>query len=114
MLITPIWPKVSVRPSAASSRSAPVRCRSAAAGSVRPRALALCAGAVCGCGAPGTRGCLPQATRNPASGWGGRSARGFHELVADVRREPVVALEERVGLDGLVGGPDDVELVVWR
>ena len=48
----------------------------------------------------------------PRSGGGVRSARGFDELVADVRREPVVALEERVGVDELVGGPNDVELVL--
>ena len=40
------------------------------------------------------------------------SARGGHEGVADVIREPVVRLEERVRLDGLVRRPDDVELVV--
>src|SRR3954452_5107246 len=40
-----------------------------------------------------------------------RSARSLDELVADVRREPVVAVEERVRVDELVRGPDDVELL---
>src|SRR3954471_10608141 len=74
---------------------------------MRPRALTLCAGLGCS-GDPGTRG----GDTHPRArvGWD-RSARGLHELVADVRREPVVALEERVGLDERVRGPDDVELL---
>src|SRR6185369_8774889 len=119
ILITPICPKVSERPSAASRSSAPCAVPFSNGGTrASTCSRSLCVGrdvrlASFAKSDPGTRGCLPQAIRNPASGWEWvRSASGLHELVADVRREPVVAVEEWVGVDELVGGPDDVELVV--
>src|ERR1043165_5794085 len=105
MLITPIWPNVSERPSAASRSSAPCALPFSSGGiNASTCSRSLCGGDVRGI--RGTRGCLTQPRVRVEL-----LAGGLHELVADARREPVVALEERVGLDERVGGPDDVELV---
>src|SRR5688572_24710374 len=95
MLITPIWPKVSVRPRAARKRMAPV------AVPVRKGVVSASIATLSEIGAR-----VPRAlgARHPQGRVRGRvSALG--------RVPPVVTLEEGIGLDRLLRAPDHVELV---
>src|SRR3954451_23294216 len=96
MLITPIWPNVSVSPSAASNRIAPVAVP-VSSGVVRTFMLLL--SEAVGEGARELRAPSPTETVR---------TRGS----PCVGVEPGVRLEERVGLDRAVRLVDDVELVL--
>src|SRR4029453_5995870 len=108
MLITPIWPKVRVSPSAASSRSAP----SAVPFNSGGMSASTCCRSLYGeefwrrFWSVGSR---TRGGTGPHARW--RSAGGGYKSIADVGGEPVVPFEVRVRIDEAVGRPDPSQLV---